>query len=109
MTGVVYPTESGGNSGGTYTVGYNTLGQPTTLSDGTTDPLTGLPVLINNATYGPAGELLTITGSTSGGYNETRTYNSRLQLTSLNGGDIHISFECDEQWQDRVADRGVVG
>ena len=85
MTGITYPTDSGGVSGGTYTIGYNTLGQPTSLSDGTIDLVTGRPALVGNATYGPAGELLTITGSTSTGYNETRTYNSRLQLTSLNG------------------------
>jgi len=39
----------------------------------------GTPV-VSNLTYGPAGELLTMT---YGGCNETRTYNDLYQLTRL--------------------------
>jgi RHS repeat-associated protein len=39
--------------------------------------------IISNATYNPAGQLLTMTGNTAAGVTETRTYNSIGQLTNL--------------------------
>jgi len=54
----------------------------------------GTPV-VSNLTYGPAGELLTMT---YGGYNETRTYNDLYQLTRLTdtptgGGGATVDFQ----------------
>jgi YD repeat-containing protein len=68
---VTYPAGSSGAVAGTYTQGYNAMGQLNTLSGG----------LVTEVTYGPAGELKSITGQ----YWEGREYNSRLQLTGLNG------------------------
>jgi len=61
---------------GTYTYSYDTLSRLATLvNDGTT--------LVNNVTYGPADELLTIADLTLGGPTETRQYNVLGQLTSI--------------------------
>ena len=66
---VTYP------NGQAYAYGYDTMGRPSGMTDqGTQQPV------ISSVSYGPAGELL----SMSGVVNETRTYNSRLQLTALN-------------------------
>ena len=66
---VTYP------NGQAYAYGYDTMGRPNAMTDqGTQQPV------ISSVSYGPAGELL----SMSGVVNETRSYNSRLQLTALN-------------------------
>ena len=64
------------STGPTYTYAYDTMGRPITL---TGDNL-NVP-WVSNVTYGLSGELLSLNG-------ETRTYNSRLQLTRItaNGG-----------------------
>ena len=63
-------------AGAVYNQGYDTMGRPTTLA------AQGGSTVISNVTYGPAGEMLTM----SGVVNETRSYNNRLQLTGLNNG-----------------------
>jgi RHS repeat-associated protein len=73
VTSVTYPAASGGG-GQTYTYGFDANGRLNTMVSGGTG-------IISGATYGPAGELLTMSGTVS----ESRSYNSRLQLTSFNG------------------------
>jgi YD repeat-containing protein len=69
MLSVTYP------NGQAYSYGYDTMGRPSAMTDqGTQQPV------ISNVSYGPAGELLSLTGVV----NETRSYNTRLQLTALN-------------------------
>ncbi len=69
MMSVTYP------NGQAYAYGYDTMGRPSGMTDqGTQQPV------ISSVSYGPAGELLSMTGVV----NETRSYNSRLQLTALN-------------------------
>ena len=69
MTAEQYPA-SGPNLGW----GFDTMGRLNSMMDlGTTSPI------ITAATYGPAGEMLTMNGNVS----ETRTYNSMLQLKRL--------------------------
>ncbi len=75
MTSVTYPAGSAGPVAGTYTVGYDAMSRPRTL----TDPQSA--GLVTDVSYGSAGELLSISGL----YTESRSYNSRLQLTALNG------------------------
>ncbi len=77
MVSVTYPSAMVGvppyvqqGNGATYTTAYDAMGRPVSMGS-----------LVTNATYGPAGELLTMTGVV----NETRSYNSRLQLTAWNG------------------------
>ena len=53
---------------------YDSLGRPYSMNDGSAN-------VISSVTYGVANELLSISGI----YNESRSYNSRLQLTGLNG------------------------
>jgi RHS repeat-associated protein len=82
MTSVVYP-----NAGPTYNFTYNSMGRPSGMTQ------SGGGTLVSNITYGPAGELLTMSYL---GYNETRQYNARLQLTRLstnNGVSTFTDFE----------------
>ncbi len=77
LTSVTYPQALDGSNnvagGTTYTYGYDSMARlysmtgPNNMS------------VISSAAYGPAGELLSMAGAV----NETRTYNSRLQLTRL--------------------------
>src|SRR5260370_36457760 len=53
---------------------YDTMGRPLTLTD-----LATSSAIVSGTTYGPANELKSISGQ----INETRVYNSMLQLTSL--------------------------
>jgi RHS repeat-associated protein len=70
MTSVSYPL-----NGGTYNHYYDSLGRPNRLSQGGAD-------LVSGVTYGPAGELTAMNwGNATYSFHETRTYNSRLQLT----------------------------
>jgi hypothetical protein len=83
-----YPNTSSG-TGATYTYTYDSVsGRSTGMNVG------GTPV-VSNLTYGPAGELLTMT---YGSYNEARSYNTMYQLTRLTdtptgGGGATIDFE----------------
>jgi len=47
--------------------------------------------IISNATYGAAGQLLTMTGN-GGAPSETRTYNSIGQMTQLQSGSLNIQY-----------------
>jgi RHS repeat-associated protein len=69
MTSIAYP-----NAGPTYNFTYDSLSRLNGMTQ------SGSGTLVNNITYGPAGELLDITYL---GYNEHREYNERLQLTRL--------------------------
>ncbi len=76
VTRMTYPAATGGG-GQSYDYGYDGMGRLKTMQD-PNDPFHGS--IISDATYGPAGEMLTM----SGVVNETRTYNSRLQLSTFN-------------------------
>ena len=67
LTSMTYPT-----GGSAVTYGYDAMGRLASMSSGGTT--------VASATYGPAGELRTLT---NWGRTETRTYNSRMQLTSI--------------------------
>jgi len=58
------------STGPTYTYAYDTMGRPTTLTDNQS------ATWVSGVQYGLSGELLSLNG-------ETRTYNSRLQLTQV--------------------------
>ena len=62
-------------AGGTFVTTYS-YGAPASMGDGSPN------AVIGSVSYWPAGELLSMTGWN---YSETRSYNSRLQLTGLNG------------------------
>ena len=72
MTSVTYPSVS--NHSAAYTTSFDAMARPTSMSDGTSTVVSGL-------SYGPANEM---PGINYFGYSETRSYNSRLQLTSIN-------------------------
>ena len=78
------------NSNGTtvdgplYHYTYDTLGRLQRMSDLANNPI------VNDVTYGPADEMLTMTAST---FNETRSYNANLQLTELvSGVSVHRKY-----------------
>ncbi len=68
------------DGGPTLTTTYDTMGRVSTVNDGS--------LVRQPATYGPAGELLTM----SNGVAETRTYNSMLQLTHLISSGVDITY-----------------
>ena len=72
MTSVTYPSVS--NHSAAYTTSFDAMARPSSMTDGTNTVVSGL-------SYGPANEM---TGINYFGYSETRSYNSRLQLTSIN-------------------------
>ncbi len=85
MTGETYPTD---NSGTTANLSYtfDSMGRLNTMTDNIASE-----TLITGASYGPANELLSVTGGSYGGawaygVGETRTYNSLKQLTEIVSG-----------------------
>lgn len=84
MTLATYPAV-GGVTGASYSFGYDSMGRPTTMTD-QNNPYAPVVTAVN---YGPAGELLSIAGQA---FSESRSYNSRLQLTSLNNGTSNMTF-----------------
>ncbi len=81
MTSMSYP-----NSGPTYSYTFDTMGRMNGMTDSNNN------TLVNGITYGPAGELLTVSYL---GYNETRQYNAMKQLTRLTttGTSDHVDFQ----------------
>jgi hypothetical protein len=77
MTCVAYPL------GATRSIGYDSLGRPMSLSDSQYGGLVG------NVAYGPAGELMSMSGTA---VNESRTYNAMGQLTQLTGIGVNIKY-----------------
>src|SRR6185437_11591111 len=76
LTGMTYPSSTGsGFTGDNYTYSFDSMNRPAGLTDQTT-----LQTAASGVTYGPAGEMLTIN---YGPINETRTYNTLLQMTGL--------------------------
>ncbi len=75
MTRVTYPSGSGGPAAPSYTFGYDSMARLNTMTDSSQSQL------VTGVTYGAAGEITGIAGQ----YTESRGYNSRLQLTSMNG------------------------
>ena len=67
-------TGTSSGTGPTYTYGYHSMGRLNGMTDQSSN------TLVNGIAYGPAGELLTMSYLE---YNETRQYNSRLQMTRL--------------------------
>jgi RHS repeat-associated protein len=76
MTSVAVPL------GPQYSYVYNSMGRPYSVTQSNTEPPTAV---VSATSYGPAGELLAWNG-------ETRTYNDRLQLTSITGGGRNITY-----------------
>ena len=70
--------------GTTYNYAYDTMGRPTKMTDAQTTY-----DLVSAVTYGPAGELLSMTGNS---VNETRTYNANGQLTQLIGIGMNLTY-----------------
>ena len=76
ITNETYPTDSSGNTANlSYT--FDSMGRLNTM----TDNIAGQQI-IQGATYGPANELLSLTGG-DGRTSESRTYNSLKQLTQI--------------------------
>ena len=70
--------------GTTYQYTYDNLGRPTKMTD------TQLSQdLVSAVSYGPAGELLGMSGTSVG---ETRTYNINGQLTQITGIGINLKY-----------------
>jgi RHS repeat-associated protein len=91
MTSMTYP------SGPVMTTQFDAMGRPSNMSETACVVTPGNPQCSNytwtagNATYGSAGQLLTVGGSGFNGtitasVNETRTYNNMLQLIHLTSG-----------------------
>jgi YD repeat-containing protein len=84
ITGIQYPL-----SGPNLTWTFDSMGRLNGMSDGG-----GAGDLISGSTYGPSSEMLSLTGKV----NESRTYNSMLQLTQLsasaynNSQSVNISY-----------------
>ena len=80
MTSVQYPgsgPSSAPVTGPNLGWAFDTMGRMNTMTD-----LAASSTIISGATYGPSNELLTISGQ----LNESRSYNSMLQLTGLTSG-----------------------
>jgi RHS repeat-associated protein len=84
VTQLTYPL-AGSNGRPVYGYGYDAMGRPNSVTQ-TGGPGANLPLsLATSVNYGPAGELLQINnGNGAGSTFESRTYNSLLQLTSIN-------------------------
>jgi RHS repeat-associated protein len=95
MTKVTYPAAAGGG-GQSYVYGYDSMGRLKTMG-----PQEAQTSVVSDVTYGPAGEMLTMTGMV----NESRGYNSRLQLTSFNG----VSYGYGASNNGRIASESVSG
>ena len=82
MTSVQYPnsgTTSAPVTGPNLGWAFDTMGRLNTMTD-----LAAQSTIIGGATYGPANQLLTVSGGGFGGAaSESRTYNAMLQLTQL--------------------------
>lgn len=88
MTSVQYPVYAGGPAyGAIYTYSFDSMGRPNGLVDNQPSPVTW----VQNATYGPAGEMTQIVYGLYGG-SESRQYNSRLQLTRLTAPGIDLQY-----------------
>jgi RHS repeat-associated protein len=80
MRSITYPTASPDmwehTGGATYSYEYDAMGRLWKMSSGS---------FLTEATYGPAGELLTLSRTSTAPYlqSESRAYNSRLQLTRV--------------------------
>ena len=75
MTGEKYPL-----SGPNLSYGFDSMGRLYSLTAGDT--------VVGSASYGAAGQLLSLSGGTYG--TETRTYNSVLQLTQLSSTGLNL-------------------
>jgi hypothetical protein len=95
MTKVTYPAAAGGG-GQSYVYGYDSMGRLKTMG-----PQEAQTSVVSDVTYGPAGEMLTMTGMV----NESRGYNSRLQLTSFNG----VSYGYGTSNNGRITSETVSG
>ncbi len=86
MTQETYPTD---NSGATANLSYtfDSMGRLNTMTDNV-----AMQQLITGATYGPANELISITGTAYGWAGESRGYNSLKQLTGVTSGSVGISY-----------------
>ena len=67
-----------------YSYSYDSLGRLRSMTD------QGNTAWVNDVTYGPADEMLSMTAN---GFTETRTYNANLQLTELvSGASVHRKY-----------------
>ena len=87
MTSVQYPgsgPSSAPVTGPNLGWAFDTMGRMNTMTD-----LAASSTIISGATYGPSNELLTISGQ----LNESRSYNSMLQLTGLvSGSSVSMTY-----------------
>ncbi|HTR35829.1 MAG TPA: RHS repeat-associated core domain-containing protein [Bryobacteraceae bacterium] len=98
LTAMTYPTTTnnsfynGNPSGiGTYPgASYNYSYDAMNRLSGMTDANNNNAAVVNNVTYNPANQLLTLT--VPGTYSETRTYNTLGQLTGLNNGAENLAY-----------------
>jgi len=81
MTSVTYPTVS--NHSAKYTYGFDASARPSTMQD------INSVTQVSGLSYGPSNELL---GITYYGLSETRTYNSRLQLTAITAPAFSVQY-----------------
>jgi RHS repeat-associated protein len=86
INSVTYPTAFNGSgntqAGPVYTYTYDTMSRPIALTDNQPTPVNWATGVV----YGPANEMQQISFSSNGAgsyYTETRTYNTRLQLTRM--------------------------
>jgi RHS repeat-associated protein len=94
MTATQYPTywsiDSGNvgswKPGPTLGVTYDSMGHLQKLTD-----VGASSDIVSNASYNPAGQLLTTTG-VNGAPSETRTYNSIGQMTQLQSGSLNLQY-----------------
>ncbi len=73
----------------TYHYAYDTLGRPNQLSVDTFEYGSPQELLVSGVLYGPAGELTQVTLPSG---QQTRLYNSRLQLTRMAGAGVDMEY-----------------
>ena len=94
MTGLRYPSSAAsGFSGDSYAYTFDSLGRPIALTDQTSSV-----AAVSGVTYGPAGEMLTIDYGMYSTVNESRTYNSLLQLTNIGAYNVNTGAQFGRQY-----------
>ena len=89
VTATQYPSAWNGSSwvaGPNLGNSFDSMGHLSSLTD-----LASQTAIISAATYGPAGQLLSMTG-VNGAPSETRTYNSIGQMTQLTSGSLNVQY-----------------
>lgn len=89
ITSMTYPTTTISGAGLTYNYSYDSMYRLSGMTDASNN------ALVNNVTYAPSNQLLSMNYRTSS-YNsftdETRAYNTQFQLTSLTSGSLSATY-----------------